>query len=106
MFAHTGLIEVKLPESVKKLGYGCFCACSKLTKAVLSPGVRTLGEDTFQTCATLKRVIIPAEDITINIEAFESNKKITLVGVPGSYTEKYAKAKGLQFEAYSADNEE
>lgn len=105
-FAHTALTGVKLPDSVKKLGYGAFYGCSHLKEVVLSPSIWMLGENTFHNCATLKRVIIPAEDITINIEAFESNKKITLVGVPGSYTEKYAKAKGLQFEAYSADNEE
>ena len=105
-FAHTALTEVKLPDSVKKLGYGAFYGCSHLKEVVLSPYIWMLGENTFHNCATLKRVTIPAEDITINIEAFESNKKVTLVGVPGSYTEKYAKAKGLQFEAYKAEGTE
>lgn len=105
-FAHTALTEVKLPDSVKKLGYGAFYGCSHLKEVVLSPYIWMLGENTFHNCASLKRVTIPAEEVTIHIEAFDSNKKITLVGVPGSYTEKYAKGKGLQFEAYTAGEAE
>ena len=102
-FAHTALTKVKLPDSVKKLGYGAFYGCTHLQEVELTPYIKMLGENTFHSCVTLKRVVIPAEEITINIEAFESDKKVTLVGVPGSYTEKYAKAKGLLFEAYVAE---
>ena len=49
---------------------------------------------------------IPSEEIDIHIEAFNSNAKVTLVGVAGSFTEKYAKAKGLAFAEYSAETAE
>ena len=104
--AHTALSEVRLPDSVKKLGYGCLYGCNKLTDVVLSPGIRTIATDTFHNCARLKTVTIPAEDIDINVDAFNSNAKITLIGIPGSYTEKYARAKGLGFEAYVSENED
>ena len=105
-FAHTALTEVKLPDTVKKLGYGAFYGCTHLQEVELTPYIKMLGENTFHGCVTLKRVTIPAEEITIHIEAFESDKKITLVGVAGSYTEKYAKAKGLLFEEYEGESGE
>ena len=97
-FAYTGITEAVLPSTMKKLGYGTFYNCSKLTDVVLPAGVRSIGEDTFHKCIRLKSVTIPAEEIEIHLDAFESGSKTTIIGVPGSYAEKYANAMGMPFE--------
>ncbi len=102
-FAHTSIPEAKLPDSVKKLGYGAFYACSKLTEAVLSTNIVKLDENTFSNCVRLKSVTIPSPDITIDVAAFDEGKSVTIIGVPGSYAEKYAKAMSLGFEPYEAE---
>ena len=98
-FAHTGLVSVEFPDTFETLDYGAFYSCKDLEKVVLSPSVDNLGENTFRLCSSLKSVTIPAADIQINAKAFEANTGVTLIGVAGSYTEKYAKGMGLTFQA-------
>ena len=100
-FAHTGLTKVTLPDTVKKLGYGSFYSCVKLESVFLPETVTKIGEDTFRMCPRLKSVTITAENPDINIKAFNENAKVTIIGVPGSYSEKYAQALNLKFEAYT-----
>ena len=83
-FAHTGLTKVTLPDTVKKLGYGSFYSCVKLESVFLPETITKIGEDTFRMCPRLKSVT-----------------KVTIIGVPGSYSEKYAQALNLKFEAYT-----
>ncbi len=97
-FAHTGLTGAALPESFQKLGYGCFYSCTKLETGKLPEWVRSLGENTFRKCIRLKSVTIPSSEIEIHIDAFEEKSKVTIFGVPGSYSERYARALGLAFE--------
>ena len=99
-FAHCGLTEVSLPESVNSLDYGAFYSNLNLTTAVLPVGVASLGENTFRGCVRLKSVTISAPDPEIDINAFDQNSGVTLIGIPGSYTEKYCRATGLTFEEY------
>ena len=99
-FAHTAIPEAKLPDSLKKLGYGTFYGCNKLTEVILSPDVVKLDENTFSNCVRLKSVTIPSPDITIDVAAFDEGKSVVIIGVSGSMAEKYAKAMGLGFEAY------
>ena len=98
--AHTSIPAVVLPDSVQKLGYGAFYGCNKLETAVLSPKVTQIDENTFQSTARLSSVTIPSAEIKIDIKAFTEGKKVTLIGIPGSYTEKYAAAMDFTFEAY------
>ena len=100
-FAHTGLGSVTLPEGMTKLGYGAFYSCLNLTEVTLPEGVTELGEDTFRLCYRLRRVTFPAADPSIHLKAFDEKGRVTLVGVPGSYTETYALAMELAFEAYT-----
>ena len=101
-FAHTGLNKVTLPDTVKKLGYGAFYSCVKLESVFLPETITKIGEDTFRMCPRLKSVTIAAENPDIHFEAFNENSKVTVIGVPGGYTEKYAAGLNLKFEAYSA----
>ena len=99
-FAHTGFTDIVFPETFEDLDYGAFYG-SDLRNCVLSSKVDWLGENTFRMCSDLESVTIPAAEVEINAKAFEANTDVTIIGVPGSYTEKYAKGMNLKFEAYS-----
>ena len=99
-FAHTGFTSFVFPEGFDSLGYGTFYGSSKLETVILPEGVDSIGENTFRGCSKLRSVTIPCADIEIDIKGFEENSKVTIVGVPGSYAEKYAKAIGIGFEEY------
>ena len=101
-FAHTGLSEVTLPDTVRKLGSGAFYSCIKLQSVFLPESVTKIGEDTFHMCPRLKTLTILAENPDIHFDAINEDSKVTVIGVPGSYTEKYAQGLNLTFEAYSA----
>ena len=65
----------------------------------------SIGENTFRMCPKLESVTIPSAEIEINIKGFQEKSKVTIIGVPGSYAEKYAKAIEISFEAYEKPEE-
>ncbi len=99
-FAHTGFVNVSFPETFMVLDYGMFYGCSSLETVTLSSAIDYLDENTFRGCDNLKKVVIPCATVDIDIKAFEAESGVVLVGVKGSYTEKYAKAMGLTFQEY------
>ena len=101
-FAYIAIPEAVLPESLTELGYGAFYSCLKLETVVVPESVTALGEDTFRECARLRSVTILAPEPSIHDKAFSPNSKVTIIGVPGSYAEKYARAFGLNFESTGA----
>ena len=102
-FAHTDLRSMVFPEGFTSLGYGAFYSCENLETVVLPEGVTDIGENTFRWCSKLQSVTIPSAEIAIDINGFHEKGGVTIIGVPGSYAEKYAKAVGLGFEAYVAE---
>ena len=98
-FAHSGLVNMDFPDTFTDLDYGAFYGCTELESVVLPPAVDYLGENTFRWCDKLKSVTIAAPEPEINAKAFEPNTDVTIIGVAGSYTEKYAKGMGLAFQA-------
>ncbi len=99
-FAYCDLSEVVLPDSLKTLEYGAFYSSLHLESVVVPTQVTQIGENTFRKCARLKTVTFLAADLDIHLNAFEHDSGVTLIGIPGSYAEKYARAAGLTFEAY------
>ena len=99
-FAYCDLTEVILPSSLKTLEYGAFYSSLHLETVVVPVQVTQIGENTFRKCTRLKTVTFLASELDIHLNAFEHESGVTLIGVPGSYTEKYARATGLSFEAY------
>ena len=100
-FAHCGFVNVIFPDTFDALDYGAFYGCNNLETVVLPAAVDWFGENTFRMCPKLISVTMPAENPEINAKAFEPDTDVTIIGIPGSYTEKYAKGMGLKFEAYT-----
>ena len=105
VFAHSGFSSVTFPEGFTSLGYGAFYGSNNLKTVILPEGVTSIGENTFRMCPKLESVTIPSPEIEINIKGFQEKSKVTIIGVPGSYAEKYAKAIDIGFEAYQESEE-
>lgn len=65
-----GLTSVTIPESVTCLGEGCFYNCKSLTAVTIPESVTTIGKSCFYDCTGLKSLIIPNEDSYVGAAAF------------------------------------
>ena len=99
-FAHCGFVNMTLPDTFEALDYGAFYGNDELETVILPASVDWIGENTFRMCPKLVSVTMPAPEPEINANAFEPDTDVTIIGIPGSYTEKYAKGMGLKFKAY------
>lgn len=98
-FMESGLVSLTLPESLNSLAPNVFNGCEQLESVIFPKTLDLIPMGTFTNTPALKSVTIPAEKILIDIDAFDADSGVTLIGVVGSYTEKYAQQKNLEFRA-------
>lgn len=101
-FSESGLTEVLLKDTLEEIGEGVFGGCSKLETVNLPEKISLIPYGTFLETPNLKTVTIAALKPLIDIDAFDAESSVTLIGVPGSYTEKYAEQKGFNFQPLEA----
>ena len=112
---NNGLTSIKLPNSVKSLGYLCFGYCAELEEVSLPAGITEMEEyvffyckslksievpagikrielGTFRECTSLSSVILPDGLVTIGVQAFQSCTSLTSLEIPETVTEIGAKA--------------
>ena len=70
----TKITSVKLPETIKELGYGSFQDCSKLAEINLPEGLTSISADVFNGCNSLSAVSIPSTVTSIGMYAFAFTK--------------------------------
>ena len=99
-FSESGLVNVSIPESSKEIGAGIFYGCENLESVYLPAGITLIRNDAFRETPKLNAVTIAAETVMIDMDAFDYGSNVTLIGIPGSYTETYASRMGLNFENY------
>ena len=99
-FFESGLEQVILPPSIEVIDEDLFYGCPQLTSVFLPEKVTLIPFGAFQNTPKLESVTITAKKSFIDIDAFDSESGVTIIGIPGSYTEKYAEQKGLTFRAY------
>lgn len=111
-FARSGLNDVVIPDSVKKIGYGAFYHCDDLTNVTIPSGVQEIEANAFEKTPWLSAqlsntgspfvvvgdgiliaysgtdsvVNIPASVKQIGAEAFKDHMGITAVNIPDSVT--------------------
>lgn len=66
----TKLLAVKLPNTIKRIGYGAFYGCKNLQSVTMYEGIETIGGDAFRDCSQLKSVTLPNGLITLEGWAF------------------------------------
>jgi len=85
-FLENQLLEtVRLPDSVRKMGYCAFADCHSLTDLTLSAGLSEISHGAFQSCGKLQSVAIPASVTQIGGCAFDFTDLRT-VYIPKSVT--------------------
>lgn len=80
------LESVKLPSSLKSIGYGTFARCTKLTSLEIPEGVTSIDADAFNGCSVLKSVVIPDSLTSIGDRAFIGCQGLTSVRIPAKVT--------------------
>ena len=65
------LIEVKLPNSLQKIGYATFRDCESLEKIELPKNLTTIGEHAFENCKGLKEITLPEKVSLVKDDAFK-----------------------------------
>lgn len=58
-YEQTQLTNVKIPNSVEKIGYMAFYNCSSLTNIVIPNSVNSIGKSAFEGCNSLTEITIP-----------------------------------------------
>ena len=123
-----GIQSIELPDSVTELGDSCFSLCESLRIVRLSSGINKLDHSALCACRNLQQVIIP--EGTTKLEIGETEfllcKPLTfyipeslssiepefalssyyvgkLIVYSGSFGEKYAKAKGVNYEVRGSE---
>ena len=102
-FENSGLTNVVLPDSVEIIEAAAFSGCEKLETIFLPKGIEMIPQDVLRGTPNLKTVTIAAEKVLIDKDAFDSGVDLTIIGVPGSYTETYAEHKGFTFQEYNSN---
>lgn len=83
-FYRTGLVSVRIPGSVEKIGAGCFDQSYRLKDVLLEEGLKTIGTESFANCDKLKQIVIPASVTEIEEAAFIDNHLQEIQVAPGS----------------------
>ena len=97
----TALTEAVISGPLDKLEPYVFYDCKNLTNVVLPKTVTSIGTNTFAGENSLVSVTIPSPEITIDMNAFAKDADLTIIGVKGSNSERYAQKHELKFEEYS-----
>ena len=84
-FAHSGIVSIILPKTVKKLS--ALSSCKKLETVVLPEGLTSLGTLTFYECSSLKSINIPEGITSIPYYVFSGCSSLKTIELPQSLTE-------------------
>ena len=99
------LKTLDLPVTVTTIGEEAFTNCRSLTELTIPAGVQTLGSNNstgfgiFENCKSLTEITIPASVTSIQDNAFDGCKNVTIVGAADSYAQSYAAANAMPFRA-------
>ena len=83
-FYNEDIIEIKVPENIKKINEKAFSKCKKLKNVILPQNIKSIKEGTFYYCENLIDINIPQNVETIEREAFGGCEKISQINIPNS----------------------
>ena len=83
---NTNITEVRLPSTVRSIGYYAFESCSNLVKINLPAGLTSIGESAFVYCSKLEEIAIPEGVAEISHRTFQYCSALATVSIPASVT--------------------
>ena len=98
---NNDITSVKIPSSVKSIGFSAFEFCENLKQVEIAQGVKKIESFAFSSCTNLKSITIPSSVQGIGVDAFgcytdketyetQYNKDFTIYGVKDSVAQTYA----------------
>lgn len=72
-------IDIKIPSTIKSIGYSAFIGCVSLVNVNLSEGLETIGAFAFLSCNNLISIKIPKSVTYIETSAFPNIKRVTML---------------------------
>ena len=102
---NTSLKAVRLPLSMKTIGYAAFTNCRALT-SIDTENVEIIGEWAFEQCRGLVEVKLHDGLKEIRRQAFNNCISLTLIDIPGSVTDlgKNTEVSTSQYEGWVFEN--
>lgn len=91
------LKSVTIPGGVLSIERRAFLWCGALEHIAIPDGVRTIGKEAFFGIESLREVVLPSSVTSIGSEAFNNSPNVTLTLPKGSYAERYAKKRRLDY---------
>ena len=77
----TGLIEIKLPETLTMIDHATFTGCTGLTSIILPESLVSIGASAFQGCTGLTSISLPKCTNSIIYSAFKGCTSLTDIKV-------------------------
>lgn len=106
-FADFRLVkEVQLPNSLRTIGPAAFITCTSLETLVLPYKITKIEDGAFVNCEAMTSITIPGSIIEIADDAFYNCYNVGIVGVQGTYANKYANSHNIPFYAGIGASEE
>ncbi len=78
-FEKSGIISIRIADTVKTIEHCAFRNCSQLTEVVLPEGLAAIGEYAFQDCIKLKAITIPGTVSVIQMGTFRGCRALRSV---------------------------
>ena len=91
------LTDIKLPANLKKISQNMFLNCKALRSICVPEGVTDIQSTAFDGCINLEEIVIPASVTNIHNAAFLRCEKLVICAPKGSFAEKFAKSKNMQY---------
>ncbi len=82
----TDMTELKLPNSVRKIGKRAFKGCKRLKKVKLPSGLSEIPKECFSGCKSLDKIVINKELVAIRKDAFKGCERLKKLIVPKKLT--------------------
>ena len=93
----ANMTKVTLPNSLTSINRWTFRYCSRLTDVNIPDSVTFIGEYAFADCYSLLSLTVPPSVVEYGKYWPFEKGVVTLTVTPGSYTESYAKEKGIAY---------
>lgn len=90
--------NVVIPSNVTSIDSSAFEGCTSLKSVVIPDSVTSIRKEAFKGCTSLTSITIPDSVTSISKDTFQGCTSLTIYVREGSFAEKYAKEKNIEFE--------